>query len=42
MSPLSLRLPLGQAGGAALCFCSDLARRFLGWRATVPSFFWSR
>jgi type VI secretion system ImpM family protein len=40
-SPLSLRLPLGQAGGAALCFWLDLARRFLGWRATVPSFFWS-
>jgi hypothetical protein len=40
-SPLSLRLPLGQAGGAALCFWLDLTRRLVRWRATVPSFFWS-
>lgn len=40
-SPLTLRLPLGQAGGAALCFWLDLTRRLLSWRATVPSFFWS-
>jgi type VI secretion system ImpM family protein len=40
-SPLTLRLPLGQAGGAALCFWLDLARRLVSWRATVPSFFWS-
>jgi type VI secretion system ImpM family protein len=40
-SPLTLRLPLGQAGGAALCFWLDLVRRLVSWRATVPSFFWS-
>lgn len=40
-SPLTLRLPLGQAGGAALCFWLDLTRRLVSWRATVPSFFWS-
>ena len=38
---LSLRLPLGLAGGAALCFCIDLVRRYVGWRKTLPSFFWS-
>jgi type VI secretion system ImpM family protein len=40
-SPLTLRLPLGRAGGAALCFWLDLIRRLVAWRATVPSFFWS-
>jgi hypothetical protein len=40
-TPLSLRLPLGQAGGAALCFWLDLIVRLCGWRRTVPSFFWS-
>lgn len=40
-SPLTLRLPLGRAGGAALCFWLDLTRRLLSWRGTVPSFFWS-
>jgi type VI secretion system ImpM family protein len=40
-TPLSLRLPLGQAGGAALCFWLDLIVRLTGWRRTVPSFFWS-
>jgi type VI secretion system ImpM family protein len=40
-TPLSLRLPLGLAGGAALCFWLDVLRRSLGWRSTVPSFFWS-
>jgi type VI secretion system ImpM family protein len=40
-SPLTLRLPLGQAGGAALCFWLDLTRRLVSWRSTVPSFFWS-
>ena len=38
---LSLRLPLGLAGGAALCFWLDLVRRRLGWRSTLPSLFWS-
>lgn len=40
-TPLSLRLPLGQAGGAAVCFWLDLIERLTGWRRTVPSFFWS-
>lgn len=38
---LSLRLPLGLAGGAALCFWLDLVRRRVGWQSTLPSFFWS-
>jgi type VI secretion system ImpM family protein len=38
---LSLRLPLGAAGGAAVCFWLDVVRRLVGWRTTVPSFFWS-
>ncbi|HTQ05821.1 MAG TPA: type VI secretion system-associated protein TagF [Polyangiaceae bacterium] len=37
---LSLRLPLGRAGGVALCFWIDALRRNLRWRRTVPSFFW--
>lgn len=37
---LSLRLPLGHAGGVALCFWIDALRRVLRWRRTVPSFFW--
>jgi type VI secretion system ImpM family protein len=40
-TPLSLRLPLGRAGGAAVCFWLDLIVRLTGWRRTVPSFFWS-
>lgn len=40
-TPLSLRLPLGAAGGAAVCFWLDFIRRSLAWRRTVPSFFWS-
>jgi type VI secretion system ImpM family protein len=40
-TPLSLRLPLGQAGGAAVCFWLDLIVRLTGWQRTVPSFFWS-
>lgn len=40
-TPLALRLPLGQAGGAAVCFWLDLIARLAGWRRTVPSFFWS-
>lgn len=38
---LSLRVPLGLAGGAALCFWLDLVRRYAGWQSTLPSFFWS-
>lgn len=38
---LALRLPLGLAGGAALCFWLDIVRRYVGWRATLPSLFWS-
>lgn len=40
-TPLSLRLPLGAAGGAAVCFWLALVRRLAGWRHTLPSFFWS-
>jgi type VI secretion system ImpM family protein len=40
-SPLTLRLPLGAAGGAAVCFWIDLVRRAAAWRSTIPSFFWS-
>jgi type VI secretion system ImpM family protein len=40
-TPLALRLPLGQAGGAAVCFWLDLIVRLTGWRCTAPSFFWS-
>lgn len=38
---LALRLPLGIAGGAALCVWLDIVRRSLGWRSTLPSLFWS-
>lgn len=38
---LSLRLPLGTAGGAGLCVWLDIVRRYAGWRTTVPGFFWS-
>jgi type VI secretion system ImpM family protein len=38
---LTLRLPLGAAGGAAVCFWVDLVRRAAGWRSTIPSYFWS-
>jgi len=38
---LSLRLPLGAAGGAAVCFWLDVIRRLIGWQRTVPSFYWS-
>jgi type VI secretion system ImpM family protein len=41
-TPLSLRLPLGAAGGAAVCFWLDAVRRLVDWRATVPSIFWSQ
>lgn len=40
-TPLSLRVPLGQAAGLALCFWLDVVQRALGWHATLPSFFWS-
>ncbi|HMI87895.1 MAG TPA: type VI secretion system-associated protein TagF [Polyangiaceae bacterium] len=40
-TPLTLRLPLGAAGGAAVCFWVDLVRRAAAWRSTIPSFFWS-
>jgi type VI secretion system ImpM family protein len=38
---LTLRLPLGSAAGAAVCFWVDVVRRAARWRATIPSFFWS-
>ncbi len=38
---LTLKLPLGRAGGAALCFWLDLVCAAAGWKATIPSFFWS-
>ena len=40
-SSLSLRLPLGLVGGAALCVWLDVVRRYLGWKKTLPSLFWS-
>jgi len=40
-TPLTLRLPLGRAGGAAVCFWIDLVRRSARWNVTIPSFFWS-
>ncbi len=40
-SPLALKLPLGHAGGAAVCFWLDLVHRLAQWKRTIPSFFWS-
>ena len=40
-STLSLRFPLGAAGGAAVCFWLDALWRLLGESARVPSVFWS-
>lgn len=40
-TPLSLRLPLGQSGGAAVCFWLDLIKRLANWQRTVPAFLWS-
>lgn len=40
-TPLSLRLPLGAAGGAAVCFWLDWVRCIARWRRTLPTFFWS-
>ncbi len=37
---LTLRLPLGSAAGAGICFWLDLVRRAAHWRSTIPSFFW--
>jgi TagF N-terminal domain, Type VI secretion system-associated len=37
----SIRVPLGQAAGGALCFWLDVVRRAAGWRGRIPSFFWS-
>jgi type VI secretion system ImpM family protein len=38
---LSLRLPLGRAGGAAVCFWLGVTERTLRWERVVPSFFWT-
>jgi type VI secretion system ImpM family protein len=38
---LSLKLPLGRAGGAAVCFWLGIAQRALDWDKVVPSFFWT-
>ncbi|HEY6725533.1 MAG TPA: type VI secretion system-associated protein TagF [Polyangiaceae bacterium] len=40
-TPLTLWLPLGSVAGASVCVWLDLVRRLAGWRATLPSFFWS-
>jgi len=40
-TPLTVWLPLGRAGGASVCAWLDLVKRLAGWRATIPSFFWS-
>lgn len=40
-TPLTLWLPLGRVAGASVCVWLDLVRRLAGWRATLPSFFWS-
>jgi hypothetical protein len=40
-TPLCLRLPLGQAGGASVCFWLDLLRGQLSWARELPSLFWS-
>jgi len=37
---LSLRLPLGGAGTAAVAFWVDVVRAAARWQRTVPSFFW--
>jgi type VI secretion system ImpM family protein len=38
---LSLRLPLGRAGGAVVCFWLAVVGRALDWKDVVPSFFWT-
>lgn len=40
-TPLTLRLPLGASGGAAVCFWIDFVKRAARWTSTIPSFFWS-
>jgi type VI secretion system ImpM family protein len=37
----AVRVPLGRAAGAALCFWLDVVWRALGGRGSSPSFFWS-
>jgi hypothetical protein len=36
----AFRVPLGRAGGGALCFWLDVLRRAMPWSDHVPSFFW--
>jgi type VI secretion system ImpM family protein len=38
---LSIRLPLGSSGGAAVCFWLAFFRRALAWRSVLPTFFWT-
>jgi type VI secretion system ImpM family protein len=38
---LSLRLPLGRAGGAVVCFWLAVVERALDWKGIVPNFFWT-
>ena len=40
-SARSIRVPLGQTGGSALCFWLDVLRRSVRWKSRVPNFFWS-
>jgi hypothetical protein len=37
----AVRVPLGQAGGSALCFWLDVVRRSTRSQSRVPTFFWS-
>jgi type VI secretion system ImpM family protein len=37
----AVRVPLGRAAGAALCFWLDVVWRAVGGRGSCPSFFWS-
>ena len=37
----SIRVPLGQGAGGAVCFWIDVLRRAARWQHRVPSFFWS-
>jgi hypothetical protein len=38
---LSVRLPLGSSGGAAVCFWLAFFRRALAWHSVLPTFFWT-
>lgn len=40
-TPLTLRVPLGRMGGVGVCFWIDVLCRSVGWRTTIPSYFWS-